>query len=127
MYIIWNENFHQANGYSHAAAFNWIILVSVLLCIIYYDTSHQANEDTQSADLIAFLAQYVPDVQLVEAMGSEMTFMLPTHQGQLARFPEMFAHFDKQKYDLGVSSYGVSDTTLEEVIFLLFHIFLSKQ
>ena len=57
----------------------------------------------------------MPDTVLVEEVGTEMTFMLPTHQGQLARFQEMFAHLEKQKYELGVSSYGVSDTTLEEV------------
>lgn len=65
--------------------------------------------------MLAFLLKYIPNAKLVEEVGTELTFMLPTHEGQITSFPEMFAQLETQKGALGINSYGVSDTTLEEV------------
>lgn len=79
--------------------------------------NRRAEQDAQG--ILTFLRHYIPDAELTESVGSEMTFILPTDQGQIARFPEMFQELERKLDSLGVSSYGVSDTTLEEVFLKL--------
>ena len=49
---------------------------------------------------------------MVEA-GAEMTFLLPRDQS--SHFPELFSRLELQSNSLGVDSFGVSVTTMEEV------------
>lgn len=46
-------------------------------------------------------------------MGAEASFQLPL--GATPQFPELFRAFDTKVDTLGVESYGVSVTTMEEV------------
>ncbi|KAG6615637.1 ABC transporter A family member 1 [Phytophthora cinnamomi] len=61
----------------------------------------------------AFVTSYVPSAQLLSNVGSEIAFQLPLHSS--ASFASMFAAMDLQLQTLGLLSYGVSVTTLEEV------------
>ncbi|KAK1930150.1 ABC transporter A family member 1 [Phytophthora citrophthora] len=61
----------------------------------------------------AFINSYVPSAQLLSNVGSEIAFQLPLHSS--SSFATMFADMDRQLKSLGLLSYGVSVTTLEEV------------
>jgi hypothetical protein len=55
----------------------------------------------------------VPEAKLLTDVGTEMTFQLPFSAS--AKFQGLFEHIDDNETTLGVQSYGVSVTTLEEV------------
>lgn len=59
--------------------------------------------------------KHVPDARLVEDIGHELTYVLPYEAAKEGSFVELFHEIDDRLFDLGISSYGVSDTTLEEV------------
>ncbi|KAG1690889.1 hypothetical protein DVH05_027491 [Phytophthora capsici] len=61
----------------------------------------------------AFITSYVPSAKLLSNVGSEIAFQLPLQSS--SSFATMFAEMDRQLNSLGLLSYGVSVTTLEEV------------
>ena len=67
-----------------------------------------------STSVLEFIRQYVPSARLTEEIGSEITFVLPASQQQLATFPTLFDELDSQKDELHIHKYGISDSTLEE-------------
>ncbi|MGH0117824.1 UNVERIFIED_CONTAM: hypothetical protein FKN15_039995 [Acipenser sinensis] len=52
---------------------------------------------------------------MVEDFGHELTYVLPYESAKDGAFVELFHEIDDRLSDLGISSYGVSDTTLEEI------------
>uniref|UniRef100_A0A3Q3W1K1 P-type phospholipid transporter n=1 Tax=Mola mola TaxID=94237 RepID=A0A3Q3W1K1_MOLML len=65
------------------------------------------------------ILSHVPAARLVEDLGHELTYVLPYSAAKDGAFVELFKDLDLKLSDLGISSYGVSDTTLEELqIFL---------
>lgn len=63
----------------------------------------------------SLILSHVPAARLVEDLGHELTYVLPYTAAKDGAFVELFKDLDKKLPDLGISSYGVSDTTLEEV------------
>uniref|UniRef100_A0A8C6UGY2 ATP-binding cassette, sub-family A (ABC1), member 1A n=1 Tax=Neogobius melanostomus TaxID=47308 RepID=A0A8C6UGY2_9GOBI len=59
--------------------------------------------------------KHVPDARMVEDLGHELTYVLPYQSAKDGAFVELFHELDDRLTDLGISSYGISDTTLEEV------------
>lgn len=68
--------------------------------------------------LTAFIKKYVPDAELVEDNSIEVCFRLPEGDNHAERFEKLFKVLEKSHMDMGISSYGISDTSLEEVRFL---------
>jgi ATP-binding cassette subfamily A (ABC1) protein 1 len=66
-----------------------------------------------SAALEAAVTSYVPEARLLSNVGAEMSFQVPLSSSSL--FPALFSHLETQASALGVLSYGISVTTLEEV------------
>ncbi|XP_072932013.1 phospholipid-transporting ATPase ABCA3-like [Epargyreus clarus] len=64
-------------------------------------------------EILTFLKGYVPEVKLNTNIGSELTFTLPKED--IHNFPEMLRKFDEEKDSMGIASYGLSVTSLEEV------------
>ena len=60
-----------------------------------------------------FLATYFSEFELLSEIATEMTYLLPNRES--SAFTDFFTEFDKNLDKLGISSYGVSITTLEEV------------
>ena len=54
-----------------------------------------------------------PDVQKVSEIAGEMTVQIPNAYS--SKFKDFFEDFDNQLTDLGIQSYGISITTLEQV------------
>ena len=81
-----------------------------------HDTVLQGTEVYCSeAAVTSFVKSYIPCAQLVEHIGSELMYVLPTDAAREGRFQDLFEELDKNLGKLHIGSYGVSDTTLEEV------------
>uniref|UniRef100_A0A3Q1ESV0 P-type phospholipid transporter n=1 Tax=Acanthochromis polyacanthus TaxID=80966 RepID=A0A3Q1ESV0_9TELE len=59
--------------------------------------------------------KHVPEARLVEDLGHELTYILPYQSAKDGAFVELFHELDDRLTDLAISSYGISDTTLEEI------------
>uniref|UniRef100_A0AAX7SSH7 P-type phospholipid transporter n=1 Tax=Astatotilapia calliptera TaxID=8154 RepID=A0AAX7SSH7_ASTCA len=75
----------------------------------------------------ALILRHVPDARLVEDLGHELTYVLPYSAAKDGAFVELFKDLDTKLSDLGISSYGVSDTTLEESLKSHFQVFLFRR
>ncbi|XP_078145249.1 phospholipid-transporting ATPase ABCA1b isoform X2 [Centroberyx gerrardi] len=63
----------------------------------------------------SLILRHVPAARLVEDLGHELTYVLPYSAAKDGAFVQLFKDMDNKLPDLGISSYGVSDTTLEEI------------
>ncbi|KAJ8306345.1 hypothetical protein KUTeg_016890 [Tegillarca granosa] len=63
----------------------------------------------------AFLNKFVKGAVLVEDNTTEITFELPTEACHDGSFVKLFRELERCHKDLGISSFGISDTSLEEV------------
>ncbi|XP_060935296.1 phospholipid-transporting ATPase ABCA1b [Limanda limanda] len=61
------------------------------------------------------ILHHVPAARLVEDLGHELTYVLPYNAAKDGAFVELFQNLDVKLEELSISSYGVSDTTLEEI------------
>uniref|UniRef100_A0A8C7ZMS5 P-type phospholipid transporter n=1 Tax=Oryzias sinensis TaxID=183150 RepID=A0A8C7ZMS5_9TELE len=91
----------------------------------YYLTMLQNFTDTPYALSSSFptdvslisnvIFKHVREARLVEDLGHELTYVLPYQSAKDGAFVELFHELDDRLTDLGISSYGISDTTLEEL------------
>lgn len=66
---------------------------------------------TQAIERI--VKSYVPKAEIVTDVGMELSFILPSNEA--AKFPDLFDKLENNREVLGISSYGISITTMEEV------------
>ena len=59
------------------------------------------------------LQAYVADAELDQNVGAELSYVLPT--AEVSKFEAMFLELEQKKADLKISSYGASQTTMDEV------------
>ena len=71
------------------------------------------NAKCKSKRLTRIIRQYVPDSRLESKYGNELSFILPSEQVHC--FEALFLYLEQNRKDLGINSYGVSVTTMEEV------------
>ena len=85
------------------------------------DSSSEIGEFSTDYDkpsqlsLCAFIKSYVAQAELVESVGTEMTYVLPTGESHGSKFENLFDALTQNLERFNISSFGVSDTTLEEV------------
>ncbi|XP_068958059.1 phospholipid-transporting ATPase ABCA7 [Petaurus breviceps papuanus] len=70
---------------------------------------------TDVAQLLTLVQSLVPGAQLVEELGHEVVLTLPYSGAHNGAFGELFQELDRNLEELGISGYGISDTTLEEI------------
>ncbi|XP_032411113.1 phospholipid-transporting ATPase ABCA1b isoform X1 [Xiphophorus hellerii] len=68
-----------------------------------------------SSSVSGLIQRHVPAARLVEDLGHELTYVLPYSAAKDGAFVALFRELDLKLQELGISSYGVSDTTLEEI------------
>ncbi|XP_060619641.2 phospholipid-transporting ATPase ABCA1 [Anolis sagrei] len=76
------------------------------------------ESDTLTIDVSAIsnlIMKHVPEARLVEDIGHELTYVLPYEAAREGAFVELFHEIDDRLSDLRISSYGISETTLEEI------------
>ncbi|XP_061664469.1 phospholipid-transporting ATPase ABCA1-like isoform X2 [Syngnathoides biaculeatus] len=59
--------------------------------------------------------RHIPRALFLERIGQEMTYILPYDGARDGAFAQLFRELDLAMVDLGLTSYGISDTTLEEI------------
>ncbi|XP_050766354.1 phospholipid-transporting ATPase ABCA7 [Gymnogyps californianus] len=84
------------------------------------DTGLGSERDSEAsavdvAQLSALIQKLVPGSRLVEDIGHEVLFVLPYSGAKDGAFGDLFHELDARLGELGISSYGISDTTLEEI------------
>uniref|UniRef100_A0A8C6U8H6 P-type phospholipid transporter n=1 Tax=Neogobius melanostomus TaxID=47308 RepID=A0A8C6U8H6_9GOBI len=73
-------------------------------------------DDPSDLTAVSQLVQrHVPEAVFLESIGQEITYILPYAGARNGTFGLLFQQLDSALADLGLTSYGISDTTLEEV------------
>uniref|UniRef100_A0A3P9BZ87 P-type phospholipid transporter n=1 Tax=Maylandia zebra TaxID=106582 RepID=A0A3P9BZ87_9CICH len=84
-------------------------------CCIF--ESHTPDRQ-MDGNITALVHHHVPQARLIEAIGQELTFLLPSRNFQPRAYASLFRELEETLLDIGLSSFGVSDTSLEEVSFI---------
>uniref|UniRef100_A0A3Q3LC94 P-type phospholipid transporter n=1 Tax=Mastacembelus armatus TaxID=205130 RepID=A0A3Q3LC94_9TELE len=71
-----------------------------------------SSSDPSALDLL--VRRHVPEAVFLESIGQEITYILPYGGAKDGTFALLFQELDLAMADLGLTSYGISDTTLEE-------------
>ena len=61
------------------------------------------------------MTSYIPTAELYEDINTELRFVLPSECRSTGEFTQLFRALEDNMAVHGIKSYGVSDTTLEEV------------
>uniref|UniRef100_A0A669FBF6 P-type phospholipid transporter n=1 Tax=Oreochromis niloticus TaxID=8128 RepID=A0A669FBF6_ORENI len=75
----------------------------------------ESSSDADVSLISNVIFKHVPEARLVEDLGHELAYVLPYQAAKDGAFVELFHELDDRLTDLGISSYGISDTTLEEI------------
>ncbi|XP_062816399.1 phospholipid-transporting ATPase ABCA7 isoform X1 [Anolis carolinensis] len=65
--------------------------------------------------LTSLIQKLVPGSKLVEDIGQEVLYVLPYNGAKDGAFGALFEELDAHLAELGISGYGISDTSLEEI------------
>ncbi|CAN9506482.1 unnamed protein product [Ophioblennius macclurei] len=65
--------------------------------------------------ITALVHHHVPEARLIEVIGQELTYLLPNRNFQPRAYASLFRELEETLVDIGLSSFGVSDTSLEEI------------
>ncbi|TRY62479.1 hypothetical protein DNTS_007141, partial [Danionella cerebrum] len=65
--------------------------------------------------IIGLVHHHVPEARLIEVIGQELTFLLPSRGFKHRSYASLFRELEETLGDMGLSSFGVSDTSLEEI------------
>uniref|UniRef100_A0A8B9MER2 P-type phospholipid transporter n=1 Tax=Accipiter nisus TaxID=211598 RepID=A0A8B9MER2_9AVES len=97
------------------------IFVSVCSC----SCSSCARSDKEGApeqeldgdlnELAEVIHHHIPEAKLIESIGQELIYLLPNKHFKQRSYASLFRELEETLDDLGLSSFGVSDTPLEEV------------
>uniref|UniRef100_A0A3P9K113 ATP-binding cassette, sub-family A (ABC1), member 4b n=1 Tax=Oryzias latipes TaxID=8090 RepID=A0A3P9K113_ORYLA len=63
----------------------------------------------------SLIHHHVPEAKLIESIGQELTYLLPNKGFKHRAYASLFRELEDTLADMGLSSFGVSDTSLEEV------------
>ncbi|OWK05225.1 ABCA4 [Cervus elaphus hippelaphus] len=66
-------------------------------------------------ELTDMVCHHVPEAKLVECIGQELIFLLPNKNFKQRAYASLFRELEETLADLGLSSFGISDTPLEEI------------
>ncbi|XP_068612159.1 LOW QUALITY PROTEIN: phospholipid-transporting ATPase ABCA1-like [Brachionichthys hirsutus] len=78
----------------------------------------QSSDEGDPPDVTAVgqvVRRHVPEAVFLESIGQEITYILPYSGAGDGTFALLFQELDLALPGLGLSSYGISDTTLEEI------------
>ncbi|XP_054282014.1 phospholipid-transporting ATPase ABCA1-like isoform X1 [Macrosteles quadrilineatus] len=67
----------------------------------------------QVSQLTEVVSECVSSARVTESVGDEVVFLLP--QGCQPQLPKLFHSLDERRTNLHINSYGISDTSLEEI------------
>ncbi|CAH2311465.1 retinal-specific ATP-binding cassette transporter [Pelobates cultripes] len=65
--------------------------------------------------LTELIQHHVPEAKLIESIGQELIYLLPGKDFKYRAYASLFRELEETISDLGLSSFGISDTPLEEI------------
>uniref|UniRef100_A0A672SI31 P-type phospholipid transporter n=1 Tax=Sinocyclocheilus grahami TaxID=75366 RepID=A0A672SI31_SINGR len=82
-----------------------------------YKEESQAFQPERILDghITTLIHHHVPEAKLIEMIGQEMTYLLPNKGFKYRAYASLFRELEETLGDMGLSSFGISDTSLEEV------------
>uniref|UniRef100_A0A4W3HJS1 ATP-binding cassette, sub-family A (ABC1), member 4a n=1 Tax=Callorhinchus milii TaxID=7868 RepID=A0A4W3HJS1_CALMI len=81
-----------------------------------------SNKRSDVEALTALIHHHIPEAKLVENVGQELYYVLPSKDFKHRAYASLFREIEETLQDLGLSSFGVSDTSLEEISLLSLYI-----
>ncbi|XP_033006988.1 retinal-specific phospholipid-transporting ATPase ABCA4 [Lacerta agilis] len=66
-------------------------------------------------ELNELIHHHVPEAKLIESIGQELIYLLPSKNFKQRAYASLFRELEETLADVGLSSFGISDTPLEEV------------
>ena len=82
------------------------------------------EEDCNVERITQRIAEYIPEVRVNQNVGAELSYLLPEDQSH--QFQHIFKDLEVNQHQYGISSYGASVTTMEEVTVILNKAFLDQ-
>uniref|UniRef100_A0A8C8ZMQ8 P-type phospholipid transporter n=1 Tax=Prolemur simus TaxID=1328070 RepID=A0A8C8ZMQ8_PROSS len=79
------------------------------------DVTPEQVLDGDVNELMDVVLHHVPEAKLVECIGQELIFLLPNKNFKQRAYASLFRELEETLADLGLSSFGISDTPLEEI------------
>ncbi|MGH0132671.1 UNVERIFIED_CONTAM: hypothetical protein FKN15_050037 [Acipenser sinensis] len=88
-------------------------------CHTQTQTQTQTHTFEQEMDgdiesITSLIHHHVPEGKLIEMIGQEMTYLLPNKDFKHRAYASLFRELEETLSDMGLSSFGISDTSLEE-------------
>uniref|UniRef100_A0A670J9Y3 P-type phospholipid transporter n=1 Tax=Podarcis muralis TaxID=64176 RepID=A0A670J9Y3_PODMU len=96
----------QDSGGKEAVSQFAIHFSQTLFCIFAGDVN-ELNE---------LIHHHVPEAKLIESIGQELIYLLPSKNFKQRAYASLFRELEETLADVGLSSFGISDTPLEEVV-----------
>ncbi|XP_058033573.1 retinal-specific phospholipid-transporting ATPase ABCA4 [Ahaetulla prasina] len=86
-------------------------------CCASVDKGETVEEELEGNvnELNEIVHHHVPEAQLIENIGQELVYLLPNKNFKERAYSSLFRELEETLADVGLSSFGISDTPLEEV------------
>uniref|UniRef100_UPI00398EA350 retinal-specific phospholipid-transporting ATPase ABCA4 isoform X2 n=1 Tax=Pristiophorus japonicus TaxID=55135 RepID=UPI00398EA350 len=84
-------------------------------CCTIDETLPEEELDGDITALTKLIQHHVPEAKLIENVGQELYYLLPSKDFKHRAYASLFREIEETLQDLGLSSFGVSDTSLEEI------------
>ncbi|KAM7400259.1 hypothetical protein PAMA_004793 [Pampus argenteus] len=94
---------------------------SCSICTKYKDQSQNQSQhfgrvlDGDIDSITSLIHHHVPEAKLIEMIGQELTYLLPNKGFKHRAYASLFRELEDTLADIGLSSFGISDTSLEEI------------
>ncbi|XP_071759857.2 retinal-specific phospholipid-transporting ATPase ABCA4 isoform X1 [Centroberyx gerrardi] len=91
------------------------------ICTKYKDQSQYQSQHLDRAldgdvdSITSLIHHHVPEAKLIEMIGQELTYLLPNKGFKHRAYASLFRELEETLADMGLSSFGISDTSLEEI------------
>ncbi|XP_062285528.1 retinal-specific phospholipid-transporting ATPase ABCA4-like isoform X3 [Scomber scombrus] len=91
------------------------------ICTGYKDQSQNQSQhldrvlDGDIDSITTLIHHHVPEAKLIEMIGQELTYLLPNKGFKHRAYASLFRELEETLADMGLSSFGISDTSLEEI------------
>uniref|UniRef100_A0A671YFI2 P-type phospholipid transporter n=1 Tax=Sparus aurata TaxID=8175 RepID=A0A671YFI2_SPAAU len=87
----------------------------VSLPFVLYSVSAICRNALTLHNITSLIHHHVPEAKLIETIGQELTYLLPNKGFKHRAYASLFRELEETLADMGLSSFGISDTSLEEI------------
>ncbi|XP_073987673.1 phospholipid-transporting ATPase ABCA1-like isoform X2 [Rhodnius prolixus] len=90
--------------------FGWGIVLTV-------DFSRMNNKEDEAKvkELTEAINSIIPSSNVIDTFGTEIKFNLPKVDGNVENYNKLFSYLEENRSYLGINTYGIADTSLEEI------------